>query len=170
MDMQKIGTFLKELRIQNHMTQEQLGEKIGVTNKTVSRWECGTYLPPAEMLKALSELYGLTINEILCGERLNEDQFKKRAEENITAALKASTFTLKERIRFYKKKWLRDHISTLILCTVAWTVLVVSLKLQGAETYLTGTVGGLLAVVFYLCLYHQMMKYVESRAFDGSGQ
>ena len=39
MDVQKIGAFLKELRKQNNMTQEQLGERIGVTNKTVSRWE-----------------------------------------------------------------------------------------------------------------------------------
>ena len=76
MDMVRIGAFLKELRVQSRMTQEQLGEKLGVTNKTISRWECGTYLPPVEMLKELSDLYGLTINEIISGQRLNEEQFR----------------------------------------------------------------------------------------------
>ena len=50
MDMVKIGQFLSELRRGQGLTQEQLGEELGVTNKTVSRWETGTYLPPVEML------------------------------------------------------------------------------------------------------------------------
>lgn len=41
MDTKKIGSFLKQLRIENHLTQEQLGQQIGVTNKTISRWETG---------------------------------------------------------------------------------------------------------------------------------
>ena len=170
MDMVKIGSFLKELRMQNHMTQEQLGEKLGVTNKTVSRWECGTYLPPVEMLKELSDLYGLTINEIVSGQRLNEEQFRQQAEENIAAALENNAFTLKERIRYYRRKWLRDHISRIVLCAAAWIVLIVCLKLQGVEAYLIGTVGGLMAVIFYVYLYNQMMRYVEARAYDGSGK
>jgi len=87
MDTQKIGNFLKELRKQNNMTQEQLGEKIGVTGKTVSRWETGTYLPPVECLKLLSEFYDISINELLAGERLSEDSYSQAAEENISAAL-----------------------------------------------------------------------------------
>lgn len=53
----KVGRFLKEIRKQNNMTQEQLGERIGVTNKTVSRWETGNYMPPIESLKLLSDIY-----------------------------------------------------------------------------------------------------------------
>ena len=87
MDTQKIGKFLKELRKQNNMTQEQLGERIGVTNKTVSRWETGNYMPPIECLKLLSDLYGISINEILSGERLENNAFKEAADENITIAL-----------------------------------------------------------------------------------
>lgn len=75
MDIQKIGGFLKELRKQNNMTQEQLGERVGVTNKTVSRWETGKYMPPIECLKLLSEIYQISINEILTGEKLNEEDY-----------------------------------------------------------------------------------------------
>lgn len=87
MDVQKIGIFLKELRKQNNMTQEQLGERLGVTNKTVSRWETGNYLPPVECLKLLSDIYQISINEILAGKRLNENEYKEVSEENISVAL-----------------------------------------------------------------------------------
>ena len=62
MDLIKIGRFLAELRKGRELTQAELGEKLGVTNKTVSRWETGNYLPPVEMFEALSRFYGLTIN------------------------------------------------------------------------------------------------------------
>lgn len=87
MDTQKIGKFLKELRKQNNMTQEQLGEKIGVTNKTISKWENGNYMPPIEKLKTLSDIYQVSINEILSGEKLNQENYKGASEENITLAL-----------------------------------------------------------------------------------
>ena len=87
MDIQRIGNFLKELRKQNNMTQEQLGERIGVTNKTVSRWETGKYMPPIECLKLLSEIYQVSINEILTGEKLNEESYKEASENNIAVTL-----------------------------------------------------------------------------------
>lgn len=87
-DTKKIGMFLKELRNENGMTQEQLGEKIGVSNKTISRWETGNYMPPVDCLKMLSEIYHISINEILGGERASGDEFTKMAEHNITVTLK----------------------------------------------------------------------------------
>lgn len=87
MDTIKIGRFLKELRKENKLTQEQLGEKLGVTNKTVSRWETGTYLPPVECLSMLSEMYGVSINELVSGERLDHERFSEAADENLTQAL-----------------------------------------------------------------------------------
>ncbi len=98
MDMQKIGTFLTELRKENKLTQDALGEKIGVTNKTVSRWENGNYLPPVEILQMLSKLYGVSINELLSGERLNDDSYKQNAEEYITADLIKKSREAKKRI------------------------------------------------------------------------
>ncbi len=87
MDMQKTGRFLAELRKKMNLTQEQLGERIGVTNKTVSRWENGNYLPPVEMLQILSRLYNVSINELLSGERLNDEHYRENAEEYIAVGL-----------------------------------------------------------------------------------
>ena len=87
MDTKKVGHFLKQLRKENNMTQEQLGERIGVTNKTVSRWETGNYMPPVESLMLLSDLYQISINEILSGEHVAIDNFKEKADENLAIVL-----------------------------------------------------------------------------------
>lgn len=102
MDVKKVGQFLKELRKQNNMTQEQLGEKIGVTNKTVSRWETGEYMPPIENLKLLSDIYQVSINEILAGERLEQEKYRDAAEDNITAALEG----MEARVKIFERNML----------------------------------------------------------------
>ena len=68
MDAKAIGKFLKELRKEKGMTQDQLGKEIGVTNKTISKWENGNYMPPVDVLMLLSEMYNVSINEILAGQ------------------------------------------------------------------------------------------------------
>ena len=87
MDTKQIGSFLKQLRTEHGMTQEQLGEKVGVSNKTVSRWETGNYMPPVECLSMLSDLYHISINEILAGKRVRGEGFAQIADQNLTATL-----------------------------------------------------------------------------------
>ena len=87
MDTKQIGSFLKQLRTEHGMTQEQLGEKLGVRNKTVSRWETGNYMPPVECLSMLSDLYHISINEILAGKRVHGEGFTQIADQNLAATL-----------------------------------------------------------------------------------
>lgn len=72
MDQIKIGKFLRSLRNEKELTQEQLAEKIGVSGRTVSRWETGSNLPDISVLIELSELYDIDIREIIDGERKSE--------------------------------------------------------------------------------------------------
>lgn len=69
MDQNKTGAYLKHLRKENGLTQEQLAEKFYVSSRTVSRWETGTNLPDVEMLVALADFYGVDIRELIDGER-----------------------------------------------------------------------------------------------------
>lgn len=62
MDQIKLGKFIAELRKEKGYTQEHLGEILGVTNKTVSRWERGNYMPDVEMLSLLSKEFDVSIN------------------------------------------------------------------------------------------------------------
>ena len=165
MDQVKIGKFIAQCRNEKNITQEELGEKLGVTNKTISRWENGNYLPDIEMMQLLSKEFSISINELISGEKINDLDYKEKAEENLIVALENSTFTLKEKIEFHKKKWLKEHIFDIILCIIAWLVVIVALKLQNAERYLIGTISGILAVFFYVVRYNQMMIYVEDRVY-----
>ena len=63
----KIGKFIAELRRKNVLTQEALGEKLGVTNKTISRWENGNYMPDIEMIQLLAREFKVSDNALLIG-------------------------------------------------------------------------------------------------------
>lgn len=69
MDMKKIGGFLRRLRKEKGLTQEQLAESLFVSGRTVSRWETGTNMPDLSILILLAEFYDVEIKEILDGER-----------------------------------------------------------------------------------------------------
>lgn len=165
MDMVKMGSFLAELRKEHSLTQAELGDKLGVTNKTISRWETGNYMPPVEMLEELSNMYGLTINELLCGKKLTTEEYKEMAETNIKETLKASTFSLKEKQEFYKRKWLKDHIAIMVfigICIVAVFAAGIIMK-----NSLVGYIAVLMLVLAHGWRNNAMMTYVEKYAFDG---
>ena len=80
MNQMKIGSFLKELRRENKLTQEQLAEKLNVSNRSVSRWENGSTLPDISILIELAEFYDVDIKEIIDGERKSEDMNEETKE------------------------------------------------------------------------------------------
>lgn len=164
MDQIKTGKFIATLRKEKELTQEQLGEKLGVTNKTISRWENGNYMPDIEMLSLLSKEFDVSINELISGERFLEEDFKKAADNNLVTALNNSIFTLKEKIAFFKKKWLREHIATIVLCIVVWIGIMLWVALNNSYALL-GAIGSILALLFYVVLYNRMMIYVENNAY-----
>ena len=165
MNQEKIGKFIAELRKENNMTQQELADKLMITDRAVSNWENGRRLPDYSLLKDLCEILHISINELFAGERLSNEDYKKKADENLMNALENSGFSLQEKIIYYKKKWKKEHISTFVVAIISWIVLVVSLKIQNVDSYLIGTIGGLLATLFYIVLYNRMMIYVENNAY-----
>ena len=166
MDVREIGVFLAELRKEKCWTQEQLGQKLGVTNKTVSRWENGNYMPPVDILLELSKLYDISINEILSGQRLTEAEYHEKAEENIKAALESS-FSLQEKIDYFKRKWRKEHrfddiVAILAILGVYWAGYHFDNGLQ--------FVALLLPIIYHGIRNNRMMTYVELHAFDGTGR
>lgn len=69
MDQEKVGKFISSLRKEKNMTQASLGEKLGVSNRSVSKWENGDGMPDVALLKDLADLFGITVDELLSGEK-----------------------------------------------------------------------------------------------------
>jgi transcriptional regulator with XRE-family HTH domain len=73
MNQEKIGKFISECRKEKQLTQEQLAVQLGVTSKSISKWENGNCLPDASKYKSLCEILGITVNELFSGERLSSE-------------------------------------------------------------------------------------------------
>ena len=165
MNQEKIGKFIAEKRKEEKLTQEQLAEKLNISKNAVSKWERGLNLPDVSIMQELCKILKITLNELFIGEKILDEQYKEVADNNLLDALENSSFTLKEKISFYKKKWKKEHISKMVLCFISWIVLIVALKFQNVEIYVIGTIAGILAMLFYIVLYNQMMIYVENNAY-----
>ena len=159
MDQVKIGKFIAELRRRAGLTQEALGEKIGVTNKTISRWENGDYMPNIEMLQLLAEEFSISISEILAGKKFSDEESRHKADENAIATTSTSAFSLKERKTFFKKKWRREHFSLFAVLALILIAAVV-FPLVFHKPWLLG-IAPLVALVEYGFQNNRMMVYVE---------
>ena len=83
MDTKKIGAFIAMNRKKKGYTQEQLAEKLGVTNKTISRWENGHYMPDLSLLEPLSKELDITLNELLAGKEIVKEEAMEYSEQNL---------------------------------------------------------------------------------------
>lgn len=83
MDQQKTGRFIAHCRKGKGLTQRELAEKIGISDKTVSKWECGNGLPELSLMLPLCEVLGVSVNELLSGETLCASEYREKAEGNL---------------------------------------------------------------------------------------
>lgn len=96
MDNKKIGIFIADLRKEKGLTQKQLAESLNVTDKAVSRWETGKGLPEASLFIPLADAFGITVNELLSGEKIPPMQFANASDENLVSVYK-NTEKMKKR-------------------------------------------------------------------------
>ena len=99
MNMERIGSFLKNLRKEKGITREQLTEKMGVSSRTVSRWETGSNLPDLSILIELADLYNVDIRELIDGERKSENM----DQETKDTLMKAADYAEQDKKRLKKK-------------------------------------------------------------------
>ena len=149
MDQIKIGNFLKSLRKEKELTQEQTAEIFGVSRRTVTRWETGTNMPDLDVLVEIADYYDVDLREIFDGERKNE-RMDKNLEETVKQVAEYSNFE-KDKI----KKVVQIYLIAGILAIIA------NLLLEffgGRETFLEGflkgsTIGLALCSMIFAFLY-----------------
>lgn len=118
MNQEKIGKLIAECRKEKKMTQVELADKLSVTDKSVSKWENGKCLPDVSLYKDLCNILGITLNEFFAGEKIKEEKFKEQADINLFNALENSSFTLKEKIKYYDNKWNKEHFFELTIAMI----------------------------------------------------
>ena len=87
MNQEKIGKFILECRKEKKLTQTELAEKLGVTDKSVSNWENGRNMPDLSLFKPLCEILDISINDLISGEKISKDKYQEKLEENIITTI-----------------------------------------------------------------------------------
>ena len=163
MDQVRVGKYIASLRKQASLTQEELGEKLGVTNKTVSRWENGNYMPDIEMLQLLSKVFDVGINDLLAGEKIADEDFRQKAEENIIEVATSSAFSFEDKKVYFKRKWRKEHIALFVilgLILIASAVIPLIIDKLWLISF-----SPVIALIEYGYQNNRMMIYVENQLY-----
>lgn len=158
MDLRKIGSFLKELRKEKDLTQEQLAETLNVSRRTVSRWETGANLPDMDLLIEMADLYEVDLRELLNGERKNG----KMNEEMKQTVLQVAEYENAAKQRVTKV------VRILFVLGIAALIVNVGMDIHGVEwTFWTGYLKGVTygvalgAMIVGLCYTTGVMKKIR---------
>ena len=119
MDQIKIGKFITSCRKAQGMTQAGLAEKLGITDRAVSKWETGRSLPDSGIMLELCELLKINVNELLSGERIMAESYDKKAEKNLLAM--RQEIEQKNRQMLRMEYWIGGPalVAGLVICAVA---------------------------------------------------
>lgn len=119
MDQIKIGKFIASCRKEQGMTQAVLAEKLGISDRAVSKWETGKSMPDSGIMLELCDLLKINVNELLSGERIMAEAYDKRAEENLLAMRRE--VEEKNRQMLQTEYWIGAPatIAGLVMCAVA---------------------------------------------------
>lgn len=157
MNQEKIGKFISELRKENNMTQEQLAEKVGVTDKSISRWENGNTMPDISILVQLSEILNTTLPELINGRKMTKDELLAQ-KETINNLIKLET---ENQVGYNQKALglLSIGISLTTLELVDNNIHYLEyIFTQNASQFVDGLMVGL-AIVFNICGIYSIAKY-----------
>ena len=121
MNQEKIGKFIQELRKEKEMTQQELANKLNITDRAISKWENGRGLPDLSLIKPLCEELDISINELLSGEKLSEKEYNEKLEENIEKTIEYTTNKIKN---------IKDKIKVFLIVIITIIGLILADTLQ----------------------------------------
>lgn len=116
MNQIQIGRFIAASRKARNLTQRQLADKLGISDKTVSKWECGNGLPEVSLMLPLCASLGITVNDLLSGERVSGTNYQKKAEKNMMDLMKENE---------ENKRWMLLSVICAVITVIAVCALVV---------------------------------------------
>lgn len=157
MDQNKTGKFIAGERKRKALTQKQLAEMLGISDKTISKWERGGGFPEVSLLLPLCRELDITVNELLAGERVAEEDYKKKAEENMMNLVKEAQES--------RKKIILSALVAALAILAALPLVVVAGALE-METWLRGLLIGIGLVVVVLGIIIACILDRDAGAFE----
>lgn len=139
MDQEKIGKFIAKIRREKNITQSDLAEKLGVTDRSVSNWENGKNMPDLSLFKPLCDELNISINEFLSGEKIKKEEYQERFEENIINTIEYSN----------KKIGEKNKNISILLIIFGLLISVISLTMFASESS-WGSIFSILGVIIAL--------------------
>ncbi|MBQ7332896.1 MAG: helix-turn-helix transcriptional regulator [Clostridia bacterium] len=130
MDQIKIGKFIAECRKKRGFTQMQLAEKLNITDRAVSKWECGKAMPDSAIMLELCDVLQITVNDLLCGEVVTVDNYNEKLENNLFEMIKQKEAS--------DKRLLRMELLIGILCILPLLISTVLVLTVSMEEWLEG--------------------------------
>lgn len=118
MNQEKVGKFISECRKKKNLTQEQLGEILGISSKSISRWENGITMPDYSILDSLCKTFNITINELYYGKRIENDDYKSISETNLKLYIKE-----KYSKQLFIKRVIRGAITGILTFIIVYFIL-----------------------------------------------
>ena len=158
MDQLKIGTFIAACRKQANLTQAQLAEKLGITDRAVSKWETGKAMPDSSIMLELCDVLRITVNDLLNGEIVTMERYNKELENNLLEMIRQKEES--------DKRLLKIEIVMGIVCLIPLVVsLIIALTIPMEEwlqavIVLTGLLPLLVATPFALRIEQKAGYYV----------
>lgn len=119
MDQKRIGEFIQTLRKEKELTQKELAEELGITDRAVSKWENGRGIPDVSLMKPLCGILGITVSELLSGERIQQEEYREKSEFRFL-----DTMEVKEKTIQKKNRSLRLVVLAVVLLLIAGILVV----------------------------------------------
>ena len=126
----EVGAFITQCRKEKKLTQAQLAEKLNITDRAVSKWETGKSMPDSSIMLELCEILGITVNELLMGEREKRESYEEKGDENLD-----TIDTIKKRKNRVGFKRLGAVIFSALLFTAMAVCFICDMAISGRLTW-----------------------------------
>lgn len=158
MDLIKIGKFIANSRKEKNMTQEELAEKLYITDRAVSKWERGLSLPDADKMLDLCNILGINVNELLNGEKIDMKNYEKKTEELLLELAKQEE--LKNR-KLMRAMW------TILITSSIFYIAIIVLAMKTLEKGFTlGLIICISTIIFVIASFIALKFEVEAGYYE----
>ena len=161
MNQVKIGSFIAERRRARGLTQMQLGEMLGITDRAISKWECGRAMPDSQLMLELCDILGISVTDLLNGEVVTMEKFNEKSEQNLIDLVK-------QKEEADKQMLMLEIVIGVLSCVILFSMVFVAAFLPMKDwVRIVLIVGGFIPFIIGICFalrIEQTAGYYECQA------